>query len=124
MRSTVGYLKPLLWFWLLLHLLVVPASSYAADKSPAGDSPAQVIEAFNNSDDQQVNRDISDHRKQQIMFIMGIALLIFIITTVSLGIAMVVFAKPVFVAHMIFAGFSLTLAIAHAVVAIVWFFPK
>jgi len=37
---------------------------------------------------------------------------------------MVVFAKPVFVAHMIFAGFSLTLAIAHAIVAIVWFFPK
>jgi len=100
---------------------------YAADQPPAGggDTPAQVIEAFNKSDnDKPINRGISDHRKQQIMFGMGIALLIFIFTTVTLGIAMVVFAKPVFVAHMIFAGFSLTLAIAHAIVAIVWFFPK
>ena len=122
MRSIVGYLKPLVWCWMLLHLWGVPV--YAADNNASGDSPAQVMEAFNKTDSERAERDISDHRKQQIMFIMGIALLIFIVTTVSLGIAMVVFAKPVFVAHMIFAGFSLTLAIAHAIVAIVWFFPK
>jgi len=122
MRSIVGYFKPLVWCWLLLHLWGAPV--YAADNPPAGDSPAQVMEAFNKAQSERGERDISDHRKQQIMFIMGIALLIFIVTTVSLGIAMVVFAKPVFVAHMIFAGFSLTLAIAHAIVAIVWFFPK
>lgn len=122
MRSIVGYLKPLVWCWMLLHLWGVPV--YAADTAASGDSPAQVMEAFNKADSERAERDISDHRKQQIMFIMGIALLIFIVTTVSLGIAMVVFAKPVFVAHMIFAGFSLTLAIAHAIVAIVWFFPK
>jgi hypothetical protein len=107
---------------MLLHLWGVPV--YAADATAPGDSPAQVMEAFNKAQSERGERDISDHRKQQIMFIMGIALLIFIVTTVSLGVAMVVFAKPVFVAHMIFAGFSLTLAIAHAIVAIVWFFPK
>jgi hypothetical protein len=54
---------------------------------------------------------------------MGAALLIFIIVTAALGIAMAIYGKRVFVAHMIFAGFSVTLAIAHSVVAIVWFFP-
>lgn len=122
MRSIVGYLKPLVWCWALLHLLSVPV--YASEKTAAGDSPAQVMEGFNKADSERAARDISDHRKQQIMFIMGITLLIFIVTTVSLGVTMVVFAKPVFVAHMIFAGFSLTLAIAHAIVAIVWFFPR
>ena len=122
MRSVVEYLKPLVWCWMVLHLMTVPA--FAAEKAATGENPVQVMQEFNKADSQRVERDISDHRKQQIMFIMGITLLIFIVTTVSLGIAMVVFAKPVFVAHMIFAGFSLTLAVAHAIVAIVWFFPK
>jgi hypothetical protein len=107
---------------MLLHFLSAPV--YAEEKTAAGDSPAQVMEEFTKSDSERPRGVISDHRKQQIMFIMGITLLIFIVTTVSLGVAMVVFAKPVFIAHMIFAGFSLTLAVAHAIVAIVWFFPK
>ena len=122
MRSIVGIMKPLLWCWMVLHLLSWPA--YAAEKPAGGDSSIQVIEAFNKADAERGKHEISDKRKQQIMFLMGITLLVFIITTVSLGVAMVVFAKPVFVAHMIFAGFSLTLAIAHAIVAIVWFFPS
>jgi hypothetical protein len=122
MRKITAYLKPLLWCWMLLHLLSVPL--YAAGQGAAGETPAQVMEAFNKSGDNAKEAGISDHRKQQIMFIMGIALLVFIITTVSLGVAMVVFAKPVFLPHMIFAGFSLTLAIVHSIVAIVWFFPK
>jgi hypothetical protein len=123
MRSIVGYLKPLVWCGMLLHALNVPVV-YAAEKAADGENPVQVMQQFTKADSARSERDVSDHRKRQIMFIMGIALLIFIVTTVSLGIAMVVFAKPVFVAHMIFAGFSLTLAIAHAIVAIVWFFPK
>lgn len=122
MRKMIAYLKPLLWAWMMLHLLSVPL--YAADRGAAGESPAQVMEAFNKPADKTKEAGISDHRKQQIMFIMGIALLVFIITTVSLGVAMVVFGKPVFLPHMVFAGFSLTLAIVHSIVAIVWFFPK
>ena len=126
MRSIIGYFKPLVWCWMLGHILSVPVV-IAAENSTSADNPAQVMEAFTKADSERSKRDernISDHRKQQIMFIMGIVLLIFIISTVSLGVAMVVYAKPVFVAHMIFAGFSLTLAVAHAIVAIVWFFPK
>jgi len=66
---------------------------------------------------------ISDNEKYLIMFFMGITLLIFILTTAFLGISMVIYGKQVFVMHMVFAGLSVTLAIAHAVVAIVWFFP-
>jgi len=122
MRSIVRYLRPLICCCVLLYVLGVPA--YAAEKAAVGDNSGQVMEEFNKADSERAARDIGNHKKQQIMFVMGITLLIFIITTVSLGVAMVVFAKPVFVAHMIFAGFSLTLAIAHAVVAIVWFFPR
>ncbi len=66
---------------------------------------------------------VSDERKHQVMFIMGFLLLIGVITTASLGVAMVLFGKKVFVAHMVSAGFSVFLSIAHAVTAIVWFFP-
>jgi len=66
---------------------------------------------------------ISNQEKHRWLFIMGLALLILIITTASLGIAMGVFGKELFVAHMLTAGLSVTLAIAHAVVAVVWFNP-
>lgn len=123
MRSIVEYLKPLVWCWILLHMISLPVA-YAAEKTTSGENPAQVMEQFNSRANEPSVVDISDRRKQQIMFLMGITLLVFIVTTVSLGVAMVVYAKRVFVAHMIFAGFSLTLAVAHAIVAIVWFFPK
>lgn len=67
--------------------------------------------------------DISDKQKHQIMFIMGAILLVTIIGAALLGIAMVVFGKQVFLAHMILAGISVFLAIVHAVTAMVWFFP-
>jgi hypothetical protein len=114
-------MKVLLWCWMALHLLSFPA--HAEEKPPGGDNNVQVMEAFNQANEERGKHEISDKRKQQIMFLMGITLLVFIGATVALGVAMAVFAKPVFVAHMIFAGFSLTLAIAHAIVAIVWFFP-
>lgn len=66
---------------------------------------------------------ISDTRKHIILFAMGIALLVFLLLTAILGIAMGVYGKQVFVPHMLLAGFSVTLAIAHSVVAIVWFNP-
>lgn len=84
----------------------------------------EVMQSFVNKE-QTVGEDvlISDKKKHQVLFIMGIFLLIGIIGAAALGIAMAVYGKQVFVAHMIFAGFSVFLAIAHAVTAIVWFFP-
>ena len=62
-------------------------------------------------------------KKHQILFLMGLALLISILTTAGLGIAMALYGKQAFILHTLFAGFSVTLAIVHAVVAIVWFYP-
>ncbi len=66
---------------------------------------------------------ISTERKHQIMFIMGFILLVGVIATAALGVAMVLFGKEVFVAHMVCALFSVFLSIVHAVTAVVWFFP-
>lgn len=87
-------------------------------------SEQQVIKAFTSSEN--VESDIvaiEDREKRLIMFVMGIPLLIFIFITAGLGIAMGVYGKDVFVAHMVFAGLSLTLALAHAIVGVVWFYP-
>jgi hypothetical protein len=50
-------------------------------------------------------------------------LLLFILIAVGLGVAMGVYGKQVFVWHMLFAGLSATLAIVHAIVGLVWFYP-
>jgi hypothetical protein len=87
-------------------------------------SETQVIQAFTSQED--IESDIikiDDQRKRQIMFAMGVPLLLFIFITAGLGIAMGVFGKDVYIAHMIFAGLSLTLALGHAIVGVVWFWP-
>ena len=84
----------------------------------------QVMQGF-------VNKEhvVSEHvlietkQKHQILFFMGITLLVLILSTAGFGIAMAVFGKQVFVPHMICAGGTVFLAMAHAVTAIVWFFP-
>lgn len=66
---------------------------------------------------------IEDKTKHLVMFVMGVPLLILIFVTAALGVAMGVYGKQVFVPHMVCAGLSLTLALGHAVVGIVWFYP-
>jgi len=89
----------------------------------AAESNLQIVESFNHGDKVQNPNDPDTKRKQEIMFIMGIPLLIMLIGTAVLGIAMGVFGKKVFVAHMVLASLSLCLAVAHAIVGLVWFFP-
>jgi len=110
----------------LINFLLVGVS--LADSQSAGkadsESEAQIIQKFTSQEsiDSEIIT-IGDQRKRQVMFAMGVPLLLFIIITVSLGIAMGVFGKDVYIAHMIFAGLSLTLALAHAIVGLVWFWP-
>ncbi len=66
---------------------------------------------------------IEDQQKHEILFYMGVLLLILIVTTAVIGLRMALFGKKLFVQHMISAGFTVFLAFAHAVTAIVWFFP-
>ena len=85
---------------------------------------AVVMQAFSNDEpEKSALVAIDDETKRLVMFVMGIPLLLLIIATVALGVAMGVYGKPVFVPHMVCAGLSLTLALGHAVVGIVWFFP-
>jgi len=86
------------------------------------DERQQVMEGFvNNKPDERVQASLKE--KHQILFFMGIFLLVAIIATAILGIAMAIYGKQVFVFHMACAGFSVFLALAHAVTAIVWFYP-
>lgn len=105
-------------FWLTI------GGVQAAQTEQAEQESEEVIHAFT-SQEEPVSEivEISEKKKHLIMFAMGFALLIFVIVTAGLGISMVLFGKQVFVAHMVFAGFTVFLSIAHAVVAVVWFFP-
>lgn len=103
-------------------LSVLPA--LAEDTSQASDNSAQILQAFNRQHrDAEHAKSITDKDKQRIMFLLGVVLITLVLVTGGLGIAMGLYGKPVFVAHMIFAGLSITLAIVHAIVGLVWFYP-
>jgi hypothetical protein len=103
-------------------LSVLPA--HAEDTSQSGDNSAQILQAFNRQHrDAEHAKSITDKDKQRIMFLLGVVLITLVLITGGLGIAMGLYGKPVFVAHMVFAGLSVTLAIVHAIVGLVWFYP-
>ena len=103
---------------LILPFTLISPSIYAQDDS------VQVMKSFTNQSDQAADAaTISDESKKIVMFVMGVPLLILLLITGGLGIAMGIYCKQVFVPHMIFAGLSLTLALAHAIVGLVWFYP-
>jgi hypothetical protein len=92
---------------------------------PQSTNGAAVLKAF---DDQQVLRvkqasELNDHSKRMIMFALAVPLFILLLITGGLGIATGVFGKKLFIPHMIFAGLTVTMALAHAIVGIVWFYP-
>lgn len=86
---------------------------------------AQVLEAFDRQQVQRVNGSgLSEHKKHLIVFIIGVPLILLLFITGGLGIAMGVFGKQqLFLPHMILAGLTMTLAVVHVVVTLVWFFP-
>jgi hypothetical protein len=119
--------------FLLVALLCVPLLLQASEpgsknEKAAGSTDEQgsavVMQAFSNDNSGKSELvAIEDETKRLVMFVMGIPLLLLIIATVALGVAMGVYGKPVFVPHMVCAGLSLTLALGHAVVGLVWFYP-
>ncbi|HTN93740.1 MAG TPA: hypothetical protein VMJ33_04090 [Gallionella sp.] len=95
----------------------------AEDTNPPEDS-AQILQAFDRQHREAEHaKAITEKDKQRIMFLLGVALITLVLITGGLGIAMGLYGKPVFVAHMVFAGLSITLAIVHAIVGVVWFYP-
>ncbi len=106
-----------LWAWLWV---VAPAWAQTEEAAPS-DNPLQVIQPFV---EEEVDREMfTEQEKHQILFYMGVLLLLLLVLTVVFGVGMVLFDKPWFVGHMISAGLTVTLAVAHAVAATVWFFP-
>ncbi|MBL1277232.1 MAG: hypothetical protein COB30_014205 [Ectothiorhodospiraceae bacterium] len=96
----------------------------AEKKAAAEQDSASVIRSF--ASDKSAKSElvaIDDKTKHIVMFSLGVPLLLFLLATASFGIAMGVYGKPVFVPHMVCAGFSVSLALGHAVVGIVWFYP-
>ena len=88
------------------------------------DEKGEIVEGFITHQSQEHGvKAVSDHRRHQILFVMGACLLIGILATAGFGIAMALFGKEVFLAHMVSAGITVFLAVAHAVTSIVWFFP-
>lgn len=101
--------------------LMMPGWLWAQQQ--AGEA-SQVMEGFNKLElAESRTNELTTKDKHRVMFIMGVTLLVLVLLTAGLGIALGVFGKAVFVAHMISAGLSVTLAIAHSIVAIVWFYP-
>jgi F0F1-type ATP synthase membrane subunit a len=96
---------------------------HAEEVSHSGES-AQILQEFNKQHrDAEHAKSITDKDKQRIMFLLGVVLIILVLITGGLGLAMGVYGKSVFVSHMVFAALSVTLAIVHAIVGLVWFYP-
>jgi pheromone shutdown protein TraB len=89
------------------------------------DNSLSVLQAFDQQQSQHESNPsgISSHQKQVVMFLMGVPLLILLLATAAIGIAMGIYGKPWFLAHIILACLTVSLALAHVVVGLVWFYP-
>jgi hypothetical protein len=113
-----------LWLVLWLFALLPLVSIAGAAEPPAEPNSAQIMESFARQAQQaEPENGVSDKTKRVVMFLLGVPLLIFLLITGVLGIAMGVYGKQVFVPHMVFAGLTVTLAVVHAIVGLVWFYP-
>jgi hypothetical protein len=92
-----------------------------ADSQPATSGP-QILEEFQRQQRARTT-SIAEHERQVIMFSIGAVLLLALVSTASVGIAVGVFGKPLFLLHMILAAVTVTLAVVHVIVGVVWFFP-
>lgn len=102
--------------------VVAPVFAHGVDENV--NERAQILSTFIEAERGEMVESFDERREQhKILFYMGVLLLIFILLTAGFGVSMAMLGKEVFVPHMIFAGLSVFLSIAHGVVAVVWFFP-
>jgi len=118
MRKLLG-----LGICLLFFALPLQAEESVATQQPL--NAEKVMQQFNAGvdDTESPERKISDKSKHEVLFWMGAGLLLGLLLTGGFGVAVGVLGKDLFVAHMICAGLTITLGIAHAVTAFVWFWP-
>jgi hypothetical protein len=118
---TSGWLALLaLGFLILAHSPVCLADA----APPATSNGPQILEEFGRQPQRPARAtSIAEHERQVIMFTIGGVLLVLLISTASIGIAVAAFGKPLFLLHMILAGLTVTVALVHVIVGVVWFFP-
>jgi len=121
--SKKAFAISLMLFIMTVFSLSASAMAETVTQQTTAQSSTAVMQQFAGDVEVSPERRIETKRKHQILFMMGIALLVFLALTGGLGVAMVAFDKEVFIPHMIFAGLSLTLAAAHAATSIAWFWP-
>lgn len=107
----------------LFAFLAVPAARAADDGNAA--NGVSVLEAFSRQQEQRANQasELTDHGKRVIMFALAVPLFLLLLITAGLGIATGVYGKRLFIPHMVCAGLTMTLAIAHVIAGVVWFYP-
>jgi hypothetical protein len=118
-------LRRLRALWACLWLLALSPVCLADSQPPAPANPTKILESFARQDAQRPAgvTVIGQHEKQVIMFSIGAVLLALLIGTASVGIAVAAFGKPLFLVHMILAGLTVTVALIHVAVGLVWFYP-
>jgi hypothetical protein len=102
-----------------------PALSAVAKARADNPGSVQILQTFDqqHQDTADANSAIPLKQKHRILFYLGGGLLVLVLLTGALGIAVGIFNRPWFLWHMVAAGLTMTLAVVHAVVAMVWFFP-
>lgn len=116
------------WRAALLLCLVWLAGSapvcLAAEPQAPANGP-QILEQFDRQQPQRRGGPtvLAEHDKQVVMFSIGAGLLLLLLGTASVGIAVAVYGKPLFLVHMLLAGLTVTVALIHVIVGMVWFFP-
>jgi hypothetical protein len=110
--------------WLGFGLTPLAMADEAQQAEMSRGDGVKVMEAFARQDEQQQQAGaVAEHTKKVVMFLLGVPLVLLLIATGVMGVGMAVYGKPWFIPHMICAGLSITLALAHAVVGMVWFYP-
>ena len=121
-RRVIRSLSP----FLLLLLMLSKGLAYAEVAPGATNENAiQMMQDFDKVNSQKSDgvTPIGDKRRHQIMFYLGIPLVIMLLTTAGMGIGIGVYGKPWFKYHIILAGLTATLAIIHMIVGWAWFYP-
>ncbi len=97
----------------------------ASQNSDKGMNSISVLQQFCDQQEARVEgaSKLTDKRKHTIMFWLALPLLLLLLTTTGLGVATGIFGKRLFIPHMICAGLTLALVVAHTIAGIVWFFP-
>lgn len=123
LRLTSKIQQVVVVFGVAVALTIIAVPSLAEENKTQPNNGLQVLEAFDKQQVERVKSELSDHEKQVIQFAIGVPLLILLLITGGLGVATGIYGKKLFIAHMVCAGLTITLAIVHVIVGLVWFYP-